>query len=222
MSVKSIILTCTRIFSITILVVFVLAGCTSRYITSNWRPDHVLPGTYDRIMVVAIVPENDSLIRKQIEADLSNSLRHLGYQAVSAYAVFGVKGLSGLGEESTYIKLCSNEIDAVITVAKLSNVARTNVHDNKKYVQASSYYYNRIWNYKTIQSDSLFAVTGAQYHWEIILFDLAALEAACTFTTSTYTIPQELKVATELPAHITKHLLKEKILKRPPVALKAF
>lgn len=60
------------------LILFVLAGCAARYIANTWKPDHVLPDAYQRIMVVAIFPEKDSNLHKEIEKNMTASLQALG------------------------------------------------------------------------------------------------------------------------------------------------
>lgn len=189
----------------------VLYGCTPRRITTTWKPDHVLPASYNRILVVGILPEKDSLLRKQIEKDLSNSLQQLGYQAIPANIMFGLKGLSDLGQENTYLKLCSNDIDAVLTVALVRETKESLSPAGKIYEDPNSYYYTRIWSYKHLQADESPATIKTEYFWEAILFDLAALEAAATFKTRPFTTSGEAKVTNDLARLLTKKLTREDV-----------
>ena len=104
-------------------------------------------------MVVGIIKDSSTALRKKMETHLVNDFRSVGYDAVSALEEFGVGGLAGLEQEETYIKLCNKGIDAVITIALLDrNKEKFYVPARVKYY-SNLYYYNRIWNYNTIQAD---------------------------------------------------------------------
>jgi hypothetical protein len=102
----------------------------------------------------------------------------------SALHEFGPKGLANLGEEETYIKLCSKGIDAVITIALIDKGKEIKSKSHKAAGYPGKYYYDRIWNYKIIQAEFTNGnLEEAEYFWETILFDLAALEPQCTIQT---------------------------------------
>src|SRR5688572_11019566 len=94
-----------------------LYSCSSQKITTVWKADPVFPNRYHRILVVAILPEQDTLLRARIEKETANSLNKMGYDAISAISAFGPKGLAEPGEEATYLKLCTIGTDAVMTLA---------------------------------------------------------------------------------------------------------
>jgi len=96
-----------------------LLCCSSRHIISVWKADPGYKTGANQVLVVAILPDEDSVLRKQIETETITNLKYLGYPALSALDHFGAKGLANMGEEDTYIKLCNSGIDFVLTIAFL-------------------------------------------------------------------------------------------------------
>lgn len=94
-----------------------LSCCSSNRIITVWKTSSSYKTEFKQVLVVAILPEEDSLLRKQIENDATINLKNFGYPAISALEHFGAKGLANMGEEATYIKLCNSGIDFVLTIA---------------------------------------------------------------------------------------------------------
>ena len=91
-------------------------SCSSNSkIISSWKATSNLRD-YKKIMVVGIIKDSSTALRKKMETHLVNDFRSVGYDAVSALEEFGVGGLAGLEQEETYIKLCNKGIDAVNSV----------------------------------------------------------------------------------------------------------
>src|SRR6185503_7557372 len=138
--------------------------------------EHITPPVHNKIMVVGIIKDGNDSFRAHAETILVKSLNELGYNTVSALQEFGPKGLSNLGEADTYIKLCNNGIDAVLTFALLDKMKQTKYRPAKVSAGTSHYYYNRIWNYPKMQADlSEPESPHGNYLWESILFDLNTL-----------------------------------------------
>ena len=164
-------------------------------------------------MVVSIVKSRDNSLRKQIETDFANELKEIGYYAVPAVEEFGEGGLSNLSREETYIKLCNNGIDAVITIALIDKSKEKTIGSKKSYGYPHNYYYDRIWNYRNIKAD-LTNGSKPEYFWESILFNLRTLEAECTIQTKSFTAIKEEKMGHEFEKQIIQNMIKQKILKR--------
>ena len=193
-------------------IVLLLAGCSSRRITTAWKANTVFPTRYRQVLVVAILPDKDSLLRKKAESELVAGLRELGYQAVSSLDRFGANGLAGLGEQQTYLTLCDAGIDVVLTLAP---VPESSLSKSGPYRHPHSYYYDRIWNYKSLATGP---ATGQEpYYWESILFDLSILEAALTLRTEPFAADKLNKPAVWPTSRIIRVMVKEKVLaKQPP------
>lgn len=169
-------------------------------------------------MTVAVIKDDTDSIRLHIEKSIMADLKSIGYNAVSALEEFGAKGLTNLGQEETYIKLCNQGIDAVILVALIDKTKEKQFRTQKSYAYTDRYYYDRIWNYKNIQADltdSNFAVKS-EYFWEAILFNLSTLEAESTIQSVSFHL-SENKTAGQFEKQVVKKMIKERILKKQDI-----
>jgi hypothetical protein len=206
------------VFSLLVL----LSGCGPQKITTTYRVEPAFPRRYQTILVVAVLPDADSMLRKTIETETVVSLTSYGYNTVSAIAVFGPKGLAAAGEEATYLKLCSNEIDAVMTLALVPKGKEIYHPGTSQYIHTNNYYYNRIWDYKKMQPDMVLANPEDEYYWESILFDLRTLQATSIIRTRPFTTYNREKINNSLVRMIMKKMTKEKIIRKRSEKLKAF
>jgi hypothetical protein len=166
-------------------------------------------------VVAGVIKSGDDSIRTEVERNFSEALNNLGYHAVAAVAEFGTAGLSGMGEVETYIKLCNNGIDAVMTIALIDGNKESRQKSRRSYGYPSDYYYTRIWNYKNIQADLTGDKSnGGHYFWEIILFNLNTLEAECTIQTRPFKDIKLVEATNDLEEQVIQKMLKEKILVR--------
>ena len=153
-------------------------GCRPQKTVTLWKtPKTILP-SQNKIVVVAIIKDSNDSMRIELEDGMVKSLQGLGYYAVSSFREFGKKGLSDLSQEATFTKLCSNGIDAVLTIALLDKL-KQEVNNPGRFSQNTNYhYYNRIWNYQKMQADlSVMKLdSGTFFLGEGILFDLRTLE----------------------------------------------
>jgi hypothetical protein len=167
-------------------------------------------------MTVGIIKSTSDSLRMRIENSFVKAAEGLNYHAVSALSEFGPKGLTGLDQTDTYIKVCNNRIDAVITVALIDGIKEEYQKPGNLFAYPAGYYYNRIWNYKNIEAD---LTTGDynkdnSYFWEIIVYNLNTLEAECTMQTRSYTDITDGNVIDELAKEVIRKMQKEKILIR--------
>lgn len=175
-------------------------------------------------MVVAIIKEENDSLRQQLEKQMADQLNSIGYNAITSLQEFGPDGLSSLGEERTYLKLCNTGIDAVLTLALIdrSKKAYQKKGLNEKY--PASYYYDRIWNYRKIEEENM-EQGDHRYVWESILFDLSSLQPKSVLQTAGLANSSIKKQTAELPKWFISKMLKEKIIKkqeRVPVLPKPF
>jgi hypothetical protein len=209
-------------FTITFILLLILSGCSSHRIITTWKADPVSVTSRYKILVIAIVPEEDSTLREQTEKNVVATLEDMGYQAMSAIGQFGPKGLSAPGEQGTYVKLCDAGIDAVITMALIPTTKKTDQWNTSEYMHPNSYYYHRIWNYRTIQDEH--KNYQSEYVWESILFDLATLQAFVTVRTNPSAKKEQIQSSNEFTNRLIKKMIKEKVLKKKiePNYLKPF
>ena len=200
--------------TIALFIVVLIAGCdSSRIITV--RDKYHYPLAHSKIMTVCIVNEPKDSIRSRVESNIVADLQNAGYGTVSALEKFGAHGLSGLGEEQTYLKLCSEGIDAILVVTLIDKSKESRIKAKKSYGYPDHYYYDRIWNYSKIRADLVDKEieTKDGYFWEAILFNLSTLEAECTIQSRPFNSPYESK-ARDFEKQLINKLMKQRILEK--------
>lgn len=158
--------------------------------------------------------DSDSL-RIATEKCFTGELRNLGYNAVGAYNEFGPGGLKNLSEEATYISLCNKGVDAVITVALVGQTKNKKYQGGESFQKSNIYYYQRIWNYRHLQPDSIPAAENlSPYFCESILFNLRTLEAECVLQSRLFHSIAGQNLPPDLEKKMIKKMLKERVLKK--------
>ena len=196
------------------------SSCSSSKIVSSWKTTNS-SREYKKIMVVGIIKDTNNVLRRKMETHLVNDLKNIGYYAVSALDEFGEGGLAGLEQEATYIMLCNKGIDAVITIALLDRTKEKFYVPARVKYYSNLYYYNRIWNYNTIQADlnSSTSLKGEyeetiQFSWESILFDLQSLSPVYTVQTKTFDPTSTETMAHEYGKMIVDNMVKKKVIEK--------
>jgi hypothetical protein len=197
-------------------------GCSSNRIVTGWKTQHIYPTNYNRILVVAILPDEDSAQRDNIEKSFTVALKDLGYPAVAATTEFGRTGLANLGQDETYKKLYHNGIDAVITVALVNRSKETEHLPASSYTYRNNFYYTRIFEYKSTLTQPGNNNKDEQYFWESILFDVSKLEATTAVQTTPSSKPDQLKMSNDIARRLIQKMKREKTLKKQKPVQKAF
>ena len=107
-----------------IIAIILLASCSSTHITSSWRNDKIAPTNYAKIMVIALIPDNQRNIRQAMERNMVEQLRRKGFSAVSGFQEDGPKAFEGMAENATLAKARAEGADGVITIS-LTNHTRS-------------------------------------------------------------------------------------------------
>src|SRR6187402_2716169 len=105
--------------SITLLLILMVAGCTTSKITSSWKADDSGPKYYNKILVMGLIRDADRSIQENMENHIVGDLKELGYTAVSSFKEYGPKAFEGLNEEAAISKIKNNGVDGVLTIVLL-------------------------------------------------------------------------------------------------------
>jgi hypothetical protein len=111
----------------------VLCSCSSTQITSSWRNKNVPSTNYQKIMVVALIPDNQRNVLQAMENSMVDQLRRKGYNAVSSFQEFGPKAFQGMTEQQALSKVKSDNADAMVTISQ------TNHSRSRTYVPGTIY-----------------------------------------------------------------------------------
>lgn len=203
-------------FIIVLLTAFMLSACATSSVVSSWKDKSGTLRKYNKILVVGMIKDTSSILRRNMEDHVVSDINRLGYNAVSALNEFGQNGLADLAQEETFRRLCTRGVDAVITIALLDKAKENHHTPTKIKLYPGLYYYDRIWNYKAIQAhqinDTSDVADKTQFVWEIVFFDLNTLSPVYFFQTKSFDA-----AATKANAHkhaktISENLVKTKVL----------
>jgi len=161
------------------LFLLIIHGCDSPSKLTSWANPNKPHPTPNKILVVGIVHDSLREIRKSVEDHFVQALKEMGYNAEASLNAFGNKTLARFDQEKTYINLCKQGIDAVLTIALLNEKKATKYHDPQARKFTSSYYYNRILNYRAIRANPKDHIDHPpdqiEFLWEATIFNLSTL-----------------------------------------------
>lgn len=195
-----------------------ITGCKPQGVITTYKAAHLFPtdNQFRHILVVAIVKASRDSIRQNIENFLVADLKSKGYFASSSMAVYGINGLTRLNQEATFQKLCNNGTDAVLTVSLVDKSRDNQYRRNKRNVLPPNFYYDRLWNYESIQAnlDTSAIDPKVEYYWESILYDLNKLEPEYVIQTRPFKPGQEERMGKVFIQGIVQRIEKENALNR--------
>jgi hypothetical protein len=194
-----------------------MCGCSSRFIVTTWKSPNAFGNTgYDRILVAGIINDGNGSLQLEMETYFVNHLKALGYNAVSSVNQYGYRGLARLGHEETYRKLCTEGVDAVLTIALIDKTKEPHYKPNEGIKYPANYFFDRVWNYEKIQAiaDSSLYNAGTQQFWECILFDLSTLDPRCTIQTRSFVPLTEQSTRDEFVNQIVQKMVKERVIRK--------
>jgi hypothetical protein len=147
-------------------------SCSNTRVTSSWTASNVsalAPG--NKILVLGIIREKDIRLRMQMEGFLVDELKAQGYNAVSAYTLYGPKMFSNSDEETVLRQLHNSSIDEVFTITLLDKAREKNYQPGMAYYPYSPFwgYYNYWYGY--IYSPGYIQV-DTRFFWESNLYDI--------------------------------------------------
>jgi hypothetical protein len=187
-----------------------LPSCITTRIVTSWKTEQSTAFPYHKIMVAAIVNEENDSLRLIVEKQVAAKLNAMGYYAVSTAEEFGRYGLEQLGEEATYLSLCDNGIDAVLTIALVPESKSADMVKAAGSKYTSAYYYKHIWSYRDIKQQA--KQPKEQLKWEMILFDVTQLKPQSVQQAGPFPGRQaKIKIVT-LAERALAQLIKERIL----------
>ncbi len=194
-----------------LLILVLFAACSPGRIRESWTNENQSTVPYHKIMVAAVIREENDSLRNQVEREAVERLRELGYNAVSANSEFGPYGLEKLSQEATYLSLCDNGIDAVLTVALVDDSSHVSLSRGASRKYTSRYYYDHLWSYRLLKPIS----HQSKLQWEMILFDVVSLQPQFAVQAGPFNYHQAQSRAGQLAAKTLKKMVKKNIMPPP-------
>ncbi len=189
--------------------------CRSTKIASSWKADDAKTKPYHNIMVWGMLPEKDSLMRKQVEVHLVNDLVSKGYHAVSSLEVYEEKAYKKLTAGEILSEIKQTGVDAVITMVLLKKEKEEKYYPGGVFNQPV----NGSGNLDRYQTDIFekvltpgYYVRSTNYYWEAVLFELAREKPVYVVRTNSFDPASTDRLAHENGEMILKDMLKKKII----------
>ena len=212
-------------YVLSFIVLLVLAGCSTTYITSTWRAPDAGMKKYGKIMVVGIVRQADRTIRQQMEAHLAGDLKELGYHAVSSYEVYGPKAFQDMTEERVNKKLAKDGVDAVLTVVLLDKQKEKHYVPGRVVFSPYITYHRQFWGYyhslyTRIEAPGYYEVT-TRYFWESNFYDLTEGQLLYSVQTQSFDPESVNMLAHQYAQKIIQSMVKSHLIEKQPDKEKA-
>jgi hypothetical protein len=199
-----------------LIILLVIAGCTTSRITSTWKDKNVFPQKYNKIMILGLIREEDRSMQIDMENHMVGDLKDLGYNAISSFAEFGPKAFDKMTEAEALNKLKNSGVDAVITIVLL------NKKQESRYVAGSMNYtpygpqHRRLWGYRTTLFDRIYQpgyyVTDTKYFWESNFFDMRNQQLLYSAQTESFDPATSESMAHEYGELIVANMVKQAVL----------
>ncbi|HZE83180.1 MAG TPA: hypothetical protein VE035_02680 [Puia sp.] len=147
----------------------ILSSCSNTKVTSSWKSSNATPiATGNKVLVLGIISEKDMRLRMQMEGFLVDGLKAKGYNAVSAYALYGPKMFANNKEESALTQLHNSNVDEVLTISLLDR--------SKERDYQPAYGYAPFWGYYNYMYGRAYSPgyvsVNTRWFWESNLYDV--------------------------------------------------
>lgn len=207
-----------RVFGLVTVLLF-LANCSPiTRITSTWKANDITAMQYNKVMVLGIIREADRNIRIQMENHLVGDLKELGYNAVSAYEMYGPKMFQDMSETKANKMLAKDNVDAVLTIVLLDKQKERYYVPRNVIYSPYVTYHNRMWGYyhslsMRIDEPGYYQVT-TKYFWESNFYNLSQSKLLFSVQTQSFEPASAGDLAHEYGQKIVQSMLKNNILKK--------
>jgi hypothetical protein len=193
-----------------------ISGCRSSQITSSWKAPETRPQSYSKILVLALVRDNDRQLQESMEKHLAGDLQNMGHTAISSLQEFGPKAFDNTEEEEALKQLRGSGFDAVVTIVLLDKEKERRYVPGHPYYTPYGIYYNRFWRYRSTLYFRIYEpgyyVTDTRYFWESNFYELEAQKLLYSTQSKSFDPSSTETMGHEYGKLIAKNLVKEGVL----------
>ena len=199
----------------------IIAGCTTSRITHSWKAENAAPKKYNKILVLGLSGDPDIRIREKMENHIVGDLSTLGYSAVSGLKEYGPKSFRDIEEGLVMAELEAGGFDAVITIAMLNKSQERNYIPGHVHFSPYAIYQRRFYGYYTTIFDRIYSpgyyAISTRYFWESNLYDLETKELLYSVQTESFDPPSIESLGHEYGKLIVQDMVNKRVLTKPQV-----
>jgi len=187
------------------------AACSNTKVTSAWKAGNAgALATGNKILVLGIIQEKDIRLRMQMEGYLVDGLKARGYNAVSAYTLYGPKMFGNKSEEAVLGQLHNSGIDEVFTITLLDRAKEREYQPGAAYPYSPFYgYYNYM--YGRMYSPG-YTSTNTRFFWESNLYDVSSKKLLYSVQSESFNPSSAADMGKAYSRIVVKNMTKEGLL----------
>lgn len=204
---------------ISLLLLFLIAACSTFRITSSWKEKNVQPQPYKKILVLSLMNDyHDRSVGENMESNLAAGLRKLGYSAVCACDEFKPKTFEGLTEKEALAKIGDSGIDAVLTVVLLDKEREKYYVPGRVHYSPYVIYHSRFYGYYRtmyvrVYSPGYYSAND-KYFWESNFYSIDSAAQLIYSAQSQSFDPVTSSLSYQYSDMIIKDMLRSGIIKK--------
>jgi hypothetical protein len=195
---------------VSVLLVIIFSSCSNSRIITSWSNRTGIDRAANKIIVLALLPQVEAGLAEPLEKHLSADLNDLGYNAVSAFRLYGPLAFCPGNDSAIFRQLEEKDITVLLTIALL----------DKKNVErfVPGHYINPV-NFMdyvgpkyALLYEPAHIVTIVNYLWETRLYNVSSGKLLY-YSQTTSVSPGSIKgMAHEYGRAITKNMIKKKTI----------
>ncbi|MBS1495855.1 MAG: hypothetical protein JSU03_09605 [Bacteroidetes bacterium] len=193
-----------------------LISCNSTKVTSSWQADDAVNNTFNKIIVYGIFNQKNRVMRQTIENKIVAQLNSIGYNAVSALAMYGPKAFAKVKEDDIADELKSSGFDAVLTTTLLDKTSQRNyTPGNVTYSPVGLVRFGRYYStvYDRVYQPGYYT-HSTNFYLESNLYGLRTSDLKYSVQSSSFDPSSFTSLANDYSKKIIKDMLKKNILKK--------
>ncbi len=187
-----------------------LSACSSTYITSTWKAADKAPVSFRKLVVIALVGDNEKKARELIEKHAVEDLKSNGQNAVCSCEEYNPEAFRGMNEKEAVAKLREEGVDGILTIVLLDK------KKEKIYVPGRPVNVPVFWNYYQTIYERVYTkgyyTENTKYYWESNLYDLQGNQLLYSIQSQSFDPETTETLAHEYGKKIVKKLMKNHVL----------
>lgn len=205
-----------KIYLLFLIVLFFSACGSATRVSYSWKNSSSAK-SFQRILVVAIMNQQNHAFRSTMENHLVDDLMGRGVLAHASMPMLGPKALEGKTEESVLASLQQPNIDAILTVVLLNRQKEKYYVPGRVYYTPYAMYHRSFWGYYQTVYERIYEpgyyAENIEYFWESNLYDAQTKELIYSVQTTSFDPASTNKLAHQYGKLITEELIKNGIIK---------